>query len=191
MSRYALLSMLDAYESLFPGEAAMVTRVRRLVEGHADCFERTCRSGHITASAWILSPDRRRVLLAHHRRLGKWLQVGGHADGQIDPIDVALREATEESGLTHLYVARIDGRLLPLDVDVHEIPARYDPSGEVVEDAHYHYDVRFLLLSARDAVPRTSDESHAVRWFTPAELLDVTQEESVLRMLHKAAAWMM
>jgi 8-oxo-dGTP pyrophosphatase MutT (NUDIX family) len=190
MSRYTFLSMLDAYETLFPGEGAVVERVRQLVEGHADCFERTCRPGHITASAWVLSPDRRRVLLAHHRKLGKWLQLGGHADGQTDPIDAALREAAEESGLVHLRVARIEGRLLPLDVDVHEIPPRYDAAGMLVEDAHFHYDVRFLLLTEVETPPQASDESHAVRWFTPGELLEVTTEESILRMLAKAAAWM-
>jgi 8-oxo-dGTP pyrophosphatase MutT (NUDIX family) len=182
--------MLDAYEAHFPGESAMVNRVRQLVERHADCFERTCRPGHITASAWVLSPDRRRVLLAHHRKLDKWLQVGGHADGQTDPIDAALREATEESGLVHLRVARIEGQLLPLDVDVHEIPARQDASGNLIDDAHYHYDIRFLLFAEHEADPRSSEESHAVRWLTPSELLLVTTEESTLRMLCKAAAWM-
>ena len=190
MSRYHFLTLLDAYESHFPDESATVDQVRQLVEEHADCFERTCRPGHITASAWVLSPDRRRVLLAHHRKLDKWLQVGGHADGQTDPIDAALREAAEESGLVGLRVGRIEGQLLPLDVDVHEIPARRDAAGNLTEDAHYHYDIRFLLLAEHEADPRSSDESHAVGWFTPDELLDATTEESILRMLGKAAAWM-
>lgn len=190
MSRHALIAMLDAYESIFPGEEEIIDRVRQLVVGHADCFERTCRPGHITASAWILSADRRRVLLTHHRRLDRWLQLGGHADGQWDPVDVALREAMEESGLSALYVVRIDGQLLPLDVDVHEIPPRFDAEGHLIEDAHYHHDIRFLLLSEGDEPPQVSDESHDVRWFTPGELLRVTTEESVLRMLRKAAPWM-
>jgi 8-oxo-dGTP pyrophosphatase MutT (NUDIX family) len=182
--------MLDAYESIFPGEEEIVDRVRQLVLGHMDCFERTCRPGHITASAWILSSDRRRVLLTHHRLLAKWLQLGGHADGQWDPLEVALREAMEESGLSLLRVVRIEGQLVPLDVDVHEIPSRYDESGHLLEDAHHHHDIRFLLLAEGDEPPRASDESHEVRWFTPGELLRVTSEESVLRMLHKAAPWM-
>jgi 8-oxo-dGTP pyrophosphatase MutT (NUDIX family) len=191
MSRHAIISMLDAYEALFPDEGAVVDRVRQLVAANADCFHRTCRPGHITASAWILSPDRRRVLLTHHRKLDKWLQVGGHADGQWDPIEVALREAVEESGLVHLRVVRIEGQLLPLDIDVHEIPPFRDAFSNIVEDAHYHHDIRFLFLAEAETPPRASEESHDVRWFTPAELLQVTTEESVLRMLHKAARWMM
>jgi 8-oxo-dGTP pyrophosphatase MutT (NUDIX family) len=190
MSRHAFISMLDAYESLFPDEHEMVDRVRRLVTENAACFERTNLPGHITASAWILSSDRRRVLLVHHKKLDKWLQAGGHADGQRDPIDVALREAAEESGLGRLRVARIEGQLLPLDVDVHEIPARRDVSGEIVEEAHLHFDVRFLLLAEDDAAPQTSAESHDARWYTPGELLGVTTEESILRMMRKADAWM-
>ena len=86
MSRQPLLHMLARYRDTFPDEAAMVDRICRLVESNANCFDRACRPGHITGAAWILSTDRRRALLAHHRKLDRWLQLGGHAmKAAVDP----------------------------------------------------------------------------------------------------------
>ena len=185
MHRRPLLDMLARYRQAFPGEGPLVDRICALVEAHADCFERTCRPGHITGAAWILSPDRRRCLLAHHRKLDRWLQLGGHADGQWHVEEVALREAREESGLAAFDILPIDGALIPLDVDVHPIPPRYDAHGHLIEDAHEHHDVRFLLVAHPGQELRISDESHDVAWFTPDEVLERTDEESVLRMLRK------
>lgn len=186
MSRQPLLYMLARYRDAYPGEAAVVDRICRLVEAHADCFERTCRPGHITAAAWILSTDRRRALLAHHRKLDRWLQLGGHADGQWHVEEVALREAREESGLARFDIVPIDGVLMPFDIDVHEIPARYDASGQMIEDAHEHHDIRFLLIAHSDHEICVSEESHELAWCTPDEVLERTNEESIVRMLNKA-----
>ena len=93
-----------------------------------------------------------RVLLAHHRKLGRWLQPGGHSDGDPDTLAVALREAREESGLD---VRALDDAIF--DIDVHRIPAR----GR--EPAHLHFDVRFLVQAEHDRF-RVSDESHALAW---------------------------
>jgi 8-oxo-dGTP pyrophosphatase MutT (NUDIX family) len=186
MHRRPLIDMLDRYRRVFPAEAEAVERIVSLVESHADCFERTCRPGHITGAAWIVTSDRRRSLLAHHRKLDRWLQLGGHADGQPDVEQVALREAREESGMSRFDIVEIDGALVPLDVDVHDIPARYDADGRLIEDAHQHHDIRFLLIAHAGQPIRTSDESHDVAWFTPDEIQQLTAEESVLRMLRKA-----
>jgi 8-oxo-dGTP pyrophosphatase MutT (NUDIX family) len=185
MPRRPLLDMLARYRTAFPLEGNVVDRVCALVEEHADCFLRTCRPGHITGAAWILSADRRRSLLTHHRKLDRWLQLGGHADGQWQVEEVALREAREESGMATFDFVPIDGQLIPLDVDVHEIPARYNDAGYVVEDAHEHYDVRFLLVAHPNQRTFLSDESHDIGWFTPDEVLRLTEEESLLRMLRK------
>lgn len=188
MHRQPLLEMLERYQRRFPDEAATVARIRGLVERHDDCFERTCLPGHITGSAWVVSADRQRVLLVHHRKLEKWLQPGGHADGQTDVSQAALREAMEESGIANLQLAANTGpAITPLDVDVHLISARVGAHGEQIEPDHEHYDIRFLVVATDDAEPQTSDESHAVGWFTAEEVRELTQEESVLRMLRKAA----
>jgi len=186
MHRRPLLEMLARYRHVFPREADVVERICQLVVSHADCFERSCRPGHITAAAWILSADRRRCLLAHHRKLDRWLQLGGHADGNWAVDEVALREAREESGLTAFDIVPIGGVPMPFDVDVHQIPARYDAEGRVLEDAHEHHDVRFLLIAHEGQALCVSDESHDLNWFTPEEVERVTGEESVLRMLRKA-----
>jgi 8-oxo-dGTP pyrophosphatase MutT (NUDIX family) len=178
--------MLSCYRELHPTETDVVDHIRALVEGQVDCFERTCRPGHITASAWILSSDRHQCLLAHHRQLDCWLQLGGHADGQTQVDQVALREAREESGMSGFDLVYIDGALLPLDVDVHQIPARWDEEGRLLEDAHEHHDVRFLLIAHAEQQLRVSDESHALAWFPLDEVPQQTGEESVLRMLRKA-----
>lgn len=187
MHRQPLLDMLDRYAESYPRERAVAAKIRALVATHADCFDRTCRPGHITASAWVTTPARDRFLLVHHRKLGRWLQPGGHADGQTDVAAVALREATEESGLPNLRLAAHGFPLLPLDLDVHEIPARRDAAGALIEDAHEHHDLRFLILADAAVAPQTSDESHDVRWFTVDQLHAVTDEESVLRLWRKGS----
>lgn len=185
MHRKPLLELLLRYARRHPEEAACVDRVRRLVESRADCFERTAHPGHLTGSAFVLSTDRRDVLLVHHRKLDRWLQPGGHADGESDLARVALREAREETGLDALHFLSPDGagtKPAPLDIDVHAIPER--PG----EPAHEHHDVRFLLLASPDEQARASEESHAVRWFPLDELASQGVDDSVLRMARKTRA---
>ena len=110
---------LDAYAARWPDEAATVAHFRTLLEEGGHAFLRERLDGHFTASAWLVAADGERVLLTHHRKLGRWLQLGGHADGDMDLAAVALREAQEESGLYRLVVEP------PVfDVDRHAIPAR-------------------------------------------------------------------
>ncbi|MEM6795402.1 MAG: NUDIX hydrolase [Acidobacteriota bacterium] len=132
---------------------------------------RTCLPGHLTASALVVDEQRERVLLLHHRKLGKWLQPGGHCDGDANVLGVAFREAREETGLDALA---IDPRVL--DLDIHEIPAR--PG----EPAHLHLDTRFLVIAPRDARPRRNEESNELRWFTPQEALAVA-DDSLARLV--------
>ncbi|QDU54506.1 NUDIX hydrolase [Aeoliella mucimassa] len=190
MHRYNLLQMLERYLALYPNEQPMVARITALVEQHTDCFERTCKPGHITGSAWVVSSDHQQAALVHHRKLGKWLQPGGHADGDGDVVQVAWREATEETGLTDITLYQLEGTLVPLDVDVHEIPARYDQQGQLIEEAHEHHDIRFLFIAGANQTLVTSEESHAVEWFDQQELRDRIEEESVLRLIEKAAEWL-
>lgn len=189
MHRFELLEMLDRYAEIYPHELTVIQRIASLVADHADCFDRTCRPGHITGAAWVVSPDRRRVALVHHRKLGRWLQPGGHADGDGDMVQVAWKEATEETGLAKLTMLPTGECLTPLDVDVHHIPARYDARGNLVEDAHEHHDIRFLFI-ASDHSLIVSDESHAVQWFDEPAIRSLTNEESVLRLLEKSARWL-
>ncbi|MCA8973764.1 MAG: NUDIX hydrolase [Planctomycetes bacterium] len=181
MHRRPLIAQLERYRAHWPDEVAIVDRFLRFVETHDDCLLRSCGVGHITASAWILDADRDRALLCHHGKLGRWLQLGGHVDGEVDVERAALREAKEESGLRQLRLVPWAGAdLVPLDLDVHPIPARAD------EPAHEHWDVRFLLRAAPGQQLEISAESNDLRWFRPEEVALVTTEESVLRLQQKA-----
>jgi 8-oxo-dGTP pyrophosphatase MutT (NUDIX family) len=186
MHRQPLLAMLDRYAARHPDERDVAARIRTLVAAHSDCFDRTCRPGHVTASAWVTTPARDRFLLVHHRKLDRWLQPGGHMDGRPDVAAAALREVQEETGLADVRVAKTDGELTPFDLDVHIIPERRDAAGVLIEDAHEHHDVRLLVIAHVDLTPQVSEESHAVRWFTAEELRAATDEESVLRLWRKS-----
>jgi 8-oxo-dGTP pyrophosphatase MutT (NUDIX family) len=177
MHRTAVLRLLRAHQkaAIEPPEAAMATEIIRFVEAHTDCLLRTCAPGHLTGSAWIIDAPRRRVLLTHHRKLNKWLQPGGHADGDSDLLAVALREAREETGLTRFTLVSS----AVFDVDRHWIPPRGATPG------HWHHDLRFLI-EADPAEPLViSDESHDLAWVELAQVTGLNPEESMLRMVRK------
>lgn len=156
-------------------EAAMVSDGLSFMAGHPDCLVRTCLSGHLTGSAWIVSPARDRVLLVHHRKLDRWLQPGGHADGDSDLAAVALRETSEETGLA---AARLVSPEI-FDFDRHWIPARGDEPG------HWHYDFRFLIEADPEAPLLISEESNELKWFALEEVEAVARGGSLLRMVAK------
>lgn len=173
--RKDLLAQLASYRSSDARETRMAAELRRFVEAHADCFERSLAAGHITGSAWILDHSRRFALLTHHRKLNKWLQLGGHADGDPDILRVALREAREESGLEEI---RPISREI-FDLDIHAIPARG------AEPRHFHYDVRFLLEADRAAALAISGESRSLEWVELDRIAELNSEPSIVRMVSK------
>jgi 8-oxo-dGTP pyrophosphatase MutT (NUDIX family) len=173
--RNSLLEKLSVYTPYDEHEAAMAAALRQFVEGNSNCFERSLQIGHITGSAWIVDRDRSHALLTHHRKLNKWLQLGGHADGDPDILRVALREAREESNLD--AIRPVCGDIF--DVDIHVIPARG------AEPEHLHYDVRFLLEADRSATLTVSEESRSLAWMPLDEIRRVNPEESIARMVAK------
>lgn len=177
MHRRAVLALLRAHATLEldPHEAAMTADMIAFVEANADCLLRSCVSGHLTGSAWIVSPDRTSTLLTHHRKLDKWLQLGGHADGDVDLLAVARREATEESGLA--AVCAVSAAIF--DVDRHWIPPRKADPG------HYHYDLRFLFEADPAAALAISSESKDLAWVAIDQVTTLNPEESMARMVRK------
>jgi 8-oxo-dGTP pyrophosphatase MutT (NUDIX family) len=187
VQRRPLLEILARYGVRHPEERECVARIRSLVESRPDCFERSCLPGHVTGSAWVISPNGRRFLLTHHRKLDRWLQLGGHADGESDVAAVALREAREESGLAAFAFLSEEGPgpPQPIDLDVHTIPSRPE------EPAHEHHDLRFALV-APGGEASVSSESHALRWFAmeslDSELAAIGADESLVRLGRKVRA---
>ncbi|CAM5250011.1 NUDIX hydrolase OS=Rhodanobacter lindaniclasticus OX=75310 GN=B1991_17415 PE=4 SV=1 [Rhodanobacter lindaniclasticus] len=134
-----LIDAFRRYRDQWQGEVAVIAQFESFTRTHADAFERRNRIGHFTGSALLVSSDGERVLLMHHRKLDRWLQPGGHADGDTDLPRVALREAHEETGIDGL---RVEGGIF--DLDRHAIPARGD------EPQHWHYDVRYVVRAGAD-----------------------------------------
>lgn len=147
---------------------------------HPDALVRENVEAHLTGSALVVDPADGRFVVLHHRKLDRWLQPGGHADGDGDLARVALREAAEETGLRGLEVRRP-----AVDLDVHVVA----PPGEA---AHRHLDLRFVVLappgSADAGPPPGNHESHQVRWITAAELDGLDADESLHRLVERALA---
>lgn len=163
-------------------EAADLAEIRAFVERHPAPFDRRLPDGHLTGSAVIVSAAGDGVLLLHHRKLGRWLQPGGHAaPGERAGERVALREAREETGIDRLALHPCAPR--PLDVDVHPIPARDG------EPAHRHLDLRYLVVAPPGAVlRRAAAEARALRWFRWAELPALDLDPGLRRALGAARA---
>ncbi len=169
---------IGAYQPQDSRDQAMWAQLTTFVEREARAFDRDPTKGHVTGSAFVLSPDYRSVLLTHHVKLNRWLQLGGHCDGIADAAFVATKEAYEESGLSRLRLVSAE----VFDVDVHEIPA--NPR----EPAHLHYDVRYLFVAEAGAL-KVSPESHALAWVPLADLDHEGTAESVRVVVRKLPAW--
>lgn len=175
-AREALLARLDAFAPADAAESVDLARIRELVVRSPRPFDRReLTPGHLTCSALVRHPARDAVAVVHHRRLGLWLQPGGHAEpGEEELEAIARREVLEETGL------RCEGPARLLDVDVHAIPANER------EAAHEHFDLRVLLVATDDALVVRPEESLGVRWATYPELEALGADHGLLRAARKA-----
>jgi 8-oxo-dGTP pyrophosphatase MutT (NUDIX family) len=164
-------------------EAGDLAEILAFVDRHPDPFDRRISEGHLTGSAVVVSAAGAPVLQRHHRKLGRWLQPGGHAEpGEREGAVIALREAREETGIRGLALHPSAPR--PLDVDVHPIPARGD------EPAHRHLDLRYLVVAPPDSRPRRqAAEARALRWFTWQEVTALDLDPGLRRALRAARAF--
>jgi len=132
--------------------------------------------GHLTGSCFVVNPEKSKILLLHHRKLQKWLQMGGHCDGEANLEAVALREAQEETGSSSIRLLTSE----VVDLDIHVIPPlKGDPS-------HLHYDVRFLAVCEEsEHLDRSEEETLALKWFSWKEAFEVAKEPSMHRVFEK------
>ena len=177
MDRNLLLHQLALHRPFDSYEAGFLKRTEQFVKSTPQCFLRSNLSGHVTGSAWIVSPDRTSAILLHHQKLNRWFQPGGHADGESDILKVAMNEALEETGLSAHQLKIVNHSIF--DIDVHRIPARAN------EPAHDHFDIRYLFeASPSDPLPG-NPESHAVEWFALNQVRTMNNTASCHRMVVK------
>ncbi|MEO7032958.1 MAG: NUDIX hydrolase [Polyangiaceae bacterium] len=171
---------LSNYRTADPAEAGYVTRMLELSRASSACERSHFTPGHFTASAFVLSPDKREVILIHHKKLGIWVQPGGHVEAtDAGLLSAARREVAEEVGLGELDLLPSESSLF--DVDIHTIPARK------AEPAHEHFDVRFAFVARTRDFERT-EEVADVRWVPLGDVGEITNDVSVLRAVQKLQA---
>jgi 8-oxo-dGTP pyrophosphatase MutT (NUDIX family) len=176
----SLREQLAHHQAADAAEARFVARMLELTHADGACSRSHVSPGHFTASAFVLSPDRGELILIHHKKLGIWVQPGGHVDATDADLEFAARrEVAEEVGLHELEPLTARGVLF--DVDIHAIPARKD------EPAHEHFDVRFAFVAATRSFAR-SEEVADVRWLPLDDIASITTDRSVLRAVDKLRA---
>lgn len=174
--RKTLLAQLKAYQSSYQEEMAFKERFISLVQHHDNCFDRSLLKGHITGSAWIVDESMGFAFMTHHAKLNRWLQPGGHADGDENVARVALTEALEETGMKDLKLYSQE----VFDLDIHVIPERKG----IPE--HEHFDIRFIIQVEKNTPFQISEESNELAWISFEKLSEETDEnKSILRMVEK------
>ena len=193
---FDLKNALERYTPLSAHEQQTKVRMLAFLDTYADCFERTLAIGHFTASSWLLNKDETHALLMHHAKLGMWVQLGGHCDGNKDVLEVAIKEAQEESGIQNIVPLSQE----IFDIDIHLIPAKQSQTTQAAfklgmkakgltqgfhDQEHYHYDVRFLLHVTGDKDIIKNRESKELRWISKDKKELPTESRSVVRMFDK------
>jgi len=172
-----IIIQLQDYTSVYPEEMEFKTQFLQLLNTHKTCFKRSLKIGHITGSAWIMDQSMEYALLTHHMKLNKWLQLGGHADGDTNIARVAHREALEESGLKSVTLS--SNKIF--DIDIHTIPERKN------EAEHLHYDIRYLFNANKTESLQHNHESKALKWVRLSEIPSLVNNNlSIMRMIEKS-----
>ena len=176
MMKIDIQEQLSYYNPFDKDEAVSLSKILNFFTICEDFFSRKNERGHITASAWILSKDRTHTLLCHHKKLNKWLQLGGHVEECDNTVgEAALRESIEESGIQSVKSLQT----AIFDIDVHLIPIKND------EPEHLHYDIRYLFTVDTDDYI-VSNEANGLMWVDIRQIFTMQSEHSILRMAKKS-----
>ena len=170
----SLRQLIENYCARYPIEKTAQS-ILSFLQADKNPFSRKNHHGHFTGSAWIVNPDKSKILMTHHKKIDKWLQLGGHADDEVDLLKVSQREAKEESGLCNFVILSKE----IFDMDIHEIPSIGS------EPRHLHYDIRFLLEADHEESVTVSDESYDVAWIELDKIQQINSEDSIIRMVKK------
>ena len=183
MTDPSLQGLLLDYATAVPAQATTVERFLALLATRPDALLRSSFApGHITASAFVVAPSLESCALLLHRKLGRWLQPGGHVDGEAAVWRAAQREVMEETGLSTLRLWSPGESIAIFDLDIHPIPPLRS------EPAHEHFDIRFLFFADAPEQLAISEESIDLAWVPLGRLAEWTDEPSVLRLRERYAA---
>ena len=167
-------SQATVKDAILAGPAGPIqSQILKLLENYPNALGRNCRPGHLTGSSLIIRPEDSQILVLFHVKLQRWLQPGGHADGDGDMARVALREAIEETGIPQLVVVEP-----AIDLDIHVVEPPH-------EDAHEHHDVRYLVLAPEDARPVGNYESTGFKWLDQDEIHQINPDDGFLRLVER------
>jgi len=159
------LSLMESWRSDDPTQESLRQAYLGFLLARQDACDRSCEPGHLTASAIVFDATGTQILLTLHPRVGRWLQLGGHCEpSDAGLVEAALREATEESGITGLTIDPT-----PVHLDVHPITCSLGLPTR-------HFDVRFVVHAPEGAKPVRSDESDDLRWWPLSELPPDTED---------------
>jgi len=174
-----LSAQLSAYIPENEQEQRDLACIRAFLQSNSDAFQRDNLTAHMTASAWVVNPERTKVLLVYHNIYQSWSWCGGHADGETDLLAVALRECREETGVQQVRPVTDDIFSVEiLTVDGHEKRGSYVPS-------HLHLNVTYLLEAPETEVLSVCEgENSAVRWFSLAEALAAPTEPWMVQRIY-------
>lgn len=152
---------LSQFQPFDEQERRDVETIHRLMEQHPNIFLKNCEVAHFTGSALVTHVESGRFLLHYHKKLGKWLQFGGHPELETDMLQVALRESTEETGLPDLKIFPQTSSEVPVDIEVQTIPEHKGLP------QHLHLDLRYLVSTHHPELLNTEnpDESNTFKWF--------------------------
>jgi len=174
-----ILDLLGEYKIIYPEDELNKDKIIGFIKSGGKFCGKDGREEHITGSAWIVNKKFTRVLLTHHKKLERWVQLGGHMESGEQVYDTAFREAFEESGLMSLT---------PVSEEIFDIDVFFVPE-YVNKKEHWHYDIRFLFCAEERENPRISCESHDVKWLDLDKLENYTTERSILRMRQKCYSY--
>ena len=166
-----LIQQLERYKPWNEQEERDRLLILQCLREQKDIFTRSNRLAHMTASAWVVNPDRSRVLMAYHNIYHSWSWLGGHADGETDLLSVAIREVQEESGICHVRpVSEEIFSVESLTVDGHVKRGEYVSS-------HLHLNVTYLLeASDEESLSIKKDENSGIAWFPPEKAVEASTE---------------
>ena len=171
MTRVDFIRQIENYAPFNEQEEKDKALILGWISNNENAFSRENTVAHITASAWVVNPDKSKVLMVYHNIYNSWSWLGGHADGETDLLAVALREVKEEAGISHVSpVSEEIFSLESLTVDGHVKKGKYVSS-------HLHLNVTYLLeADSEEAVSIKADENSGVAWFSPEEALKKSTE---------------